>query len=292
MKKFTSVALVLVLILSVFAMASCAKKDGDTTTAADTTVPVEAVAKYRILDDGLNEEEYAIGFRKGDQTLRDKVQSILAEMKADGTLGEISTKWFGSDVTTVKTTPTTLNPDAKDDSLKKVLDAGVLVLGLDASFKPMGFTNENGEIVGFDIDVAEEVCKRMGVKLEKKGIEWYTKEKPLNTGIIDCIWNGMSVSEERAKAMNLSEAYMDNKMVFVVPASSDITSPEQLKGKKVALQSGSTAQEILEGSEYAADMEIVALGTNVEALQQLDLGMVDAVFMDLVVAEYENTQSK
>ena len=76
MKKFTSVALVLVLILSVFAMASCAKKDGDTTTAADTTVPVEAVAKYRILDDG-NEEEYAIGFRKGDQTLRDKVQSIL-----------------------------------------------------------------------------------------------------------------------------------------------------------------------------------------------------------------------
>lgn len=290
MKKFTSIALVLVLVLSVFAFASCKKTDTDTTTDAGTTVPVEAVAKYKVLPDGLAEEEYAIGFRKADQTLRDKVQTILAEMKADGTLGEISTNWFGSDVTTVKTTPTTVKSDAADKSLQKVLDAGKLVLGLDATFKPMGFKNEKNETVGFDIDVAKEVCKRLGVELVTKDIDWTTKEKTLNAGVIDCIWNGMSIDAERAKAMNLSEAYMNNKMVFVVDGASEIAKAADLKGKKVAVQSGSTAQTLLKESEYAKDIEIVELGTNVECLQQLKLGMIDAAFMDLVVADYEISQ--
>lgn len=175
----------------------------------------------------------------------------------------------------------------EDDSLQKVLDSGKFVLGLDASFKPMGYTDENDEIVGFDIDCAEEVCKRMGVELVKQGINWDTKEEILEAGAIDCIWNGMSIDEKRAERMNLSEPYMENMMVFVVPADSTAKEMGDLKGKIVGVQNGSTAQTLLEESEIGGDITIQALATNVEALQQMDLGLVDAVYLDSVVAEYE-----
>lgn len=174
-----------------------------------------------------------------------------------------------------------------DDSLQKVLDSGKFILGLDATFKPMGYTDENDEIVGFDIDVAEEVCSRMGVELVKQPINWDTKEQDLNVGKIDCIWNGMSVNPGRAEEMNLSEPYMKNSMVFVVGASSEAKGMDDLKGKTIAVQNGSTAQEILESCDIAGDITVQAMATNVEALQQLDLAIVDAVFLDSVVANYE-----
>ncbi len=176
---------------------------------------------------------------------------------------------------------------ATDDSLQKVLDSGKFVLGLDASFKPMGYTDENDEIVGFDIDCAEEVCKRLGVTLEKKGINWDTKEDTLDAGTIDCIWNGMSIDEKREERMNLSEPYMENSMVFVVPGDSTAEKMSDLADKTVAVQNGSTAQTLLEESAIGGSCKISPLATNVEALQQMDLGLVDAVYLDSVVAEYE-----
>lgn len=175
----------------------------------------------------------------------------------------------------------------EDNSLKKVQDAGELLLGLDPTFKPMGYTDENDQIVGFDIDVAEEVCKRMGVKLVKVPINWDTKEADLDSGTIDCIWNGMSVSPERAEKMNLSESYMKNAMVFVVKNGSSAKSMSDLSDKVIAVQNGSTAQTILEKSEIGKTCQVMGLSTNVEALQQLELDLVDAVFLDSVVANYE-----
>jgi len=178
-----------------------------------------------------------------------------------------------------------------DNSLKKVQDAGKLVLGLDATFKPMGYTDENDKIVGFDIDLAEEVCKRMGVKLETYNVNWDTKEQDLNAGTIDCIWNGLSVSDERKKQMLMSEPYMNNSMVFMVNKDSGVKSKDDLKGKKIAVQNGSTAQEILKDSDIGKESTMTELATNVEAIQQLDLKMVDAVFLDSVVANYEITST-
>lgn len=190
----------------------------------------------------------------------------------------------------IATSSTTTGSEAgADESLQKVLDSGEFILGLDATFMPMGYTDENDEIVGFDIDVAEEVCNRMGVKLVKKGIEWSANVATLNAGTIDCVWNGMSWSETRNEEMNLSEPYMKNEMVFVVTENSDVQASADLNGKRVAVQSGSTAQEMLADSEL--QVEAVELGTNVEALQQLELGLVDGVFLDSVVANYEITQN-
>lgn len=181
--------------------------------------------------------------------------------------------------------------ESGDNSLQKVLDAHQFVLGLDATFKPMGYTDENDEIVGFDIDVAAEMCARLGVDLVKQPINWDTKEQDLNVGKIDCIWNGMSINASREKEMNLSEPYMKNSMVFVVPADSDAKEMKDLKKKNIAVQNGSSAQEILEASDLADKITMTALATNVEALQQMELGLVDAVFLDSVVANYEISSS-
>lgn len=184
------------------------------------------------------------------------------------------------------------NSTTSDTSFDKVKEAGKLVLGLDATFKPMGYTDENNNIVGFDIDLATEACKRLDIKLETKGVVWETKEIDLNAGTIDCIWNGLSISDSRKKVMLMSDPYMENEMVFAVNEDSDIKSLSDLAGKKVTVQNGSTAQEILEGNEISKDMTITPLETNVEALSNLEMNMCDAVFLDSVVAKYEINTSK
>ena len=173
-----------------------------------------------------------------------------------------------------------------DASLQNILDKGELVLGLDASFPPMGFTDESNEIVGFDIDVAEEVCARMGVELVKQPINWDTKEEDLKVGKIDCIWNGLSINPARAEGMNLSDPYMKNEMIFVVPVDSEIKSMDDLEGKTIGVQTGSTAQEILEAWDKFDTITESPLEENVTALNQMELGFSDAVFLDSVVANY------
>ncbi|MBQ4466030.1 MAG: amino acid ABC transporter substrate-binding protein [Oscillospiraceae bacterium] len=177
-------------------------------------------------------------------------------------------------------------PAGDDESLQKVLDSGEFVLGLDASFPPMGFTDEDNNIIGFDIDVAQEVCDRLGVTLVKQPIVWDAKEQDLNAGKIDCIWNGLSINPSRAEAMNLSDPYMENEMIFVVPADSEIKSLDDLTDKTIGVQLGSTAEEILEGADFYDSIHATPLEDNVEALRQMELGFSDAVFMDSVVANY------
>lgn len=173
-----------------------------------------------------------------------------------------------------------------DGSLQSILDSGRLVLGLDASFPPMGFTDGSGEIVGFDIDVAQEVCDRLGIELVKKSINWDEKEDELNSGAIDCIWNGMSITPGRAEAMCLSEPYMKNELIFVVDGSSDIKGNHDLGGKEVGVQSGSTALEVLEASELSEGITVVTDDDNMALFQKLRQGVIDAALIDSAVAYY------
>jgi len=182
---------------------------------------------------------------------------------------------------------------AEDKSLENVKANGKFILGLDDSFPPMGFRDENNEIVGFDIDCAKEVASRMGVELVIQPIAWDSKQMELDSGNIDCIWNGMSINEERKEAMNLSDPYLKNDMVFVVLGSSDYQSQADLEGKNIAVQNGSSAQEILEGSDFAAKAgSIAGYDDNVTAFMDLDANGVDAVFLDSVVANYFITEKQ
>jgi polar amino acid transport system substrate-binding protein len=180
-----------------------------------------------------------------------------------------------------------------DNSLKAILDKKTFVLGLDASFPPMGFTNENNEIVGYDIDLAKEVAKRMGVELVTQPIDWNAKEQELNTGKIDCIWNGFTITPERQAALAFTKPYLKNAQVVVVRADSGYKTLASLAGKSVGLQAGSSAADALAAStEFKASLKgVVEFKDNLTALMDLEVKGVDAVIMDKVVAEYNITKS-
>ena len=247
--------------------------------------------EYRILDETLKDENYVIGFKKGNNALRDEVQRILVELQKDGTLSAISKEWFGEDKSIV---PTTYTPSgATDDSLQKVKDKGMFTLGLDDSFPPMGFRSENGmDVVGFDIDVAKKVCEKMGVALQTQPISWEAKDSELSSGKIDCIWNGFTSLPDREEAMALSFPYMVNRQVVVVLKDSPIQKLEDLKDKTVVLQKSSSALDALNTRpELKASLKgegPVQVANNVLALNDLGKGANggDAVIMDEVVARY------
>ena len=175
---------------------------------------------------------------------------------------------------------------AGDRSLEKIKEKGVFVLGLDDSFPPMGYRDENNEIVGFDIDLAKEVCKGLGVELKCQPIDWSAKEQELATGQIDCIWNGFTKTEEREKSMTLSMAYVNNAQVIVVKSSSSIKTIADLKGKSIGVQAGSSGEEAIydtEGFAYSVK-EIIPYKDYLTALMDLEIGGVDGIVMDLLVA--------
>lgn len=184
----------------------------------DAVVLDEVVANYyaakdpktfKVLSDSLAAEEYGIGFKKGNTELYDKVSAALGAMQADGTTAKISTEWFGKDIFKANFT-------APAEAIVPDTTGKKLVMGLDDSFPPMGFRNENNEIVGFDIDLAKEVGKRIGYEVVLQPIDWASKELELDTGNIDCIWNAFTITAERQENMLMTVPYLANNQVIVV----------------------------------------------------------------------------
>ena len=161
------------------------------------------------------------------------------------------------------------------------------VLGMDDSFPPMGYRNENNELVGFDIDLAQEVCNKLGMKLEVQTISWAAKEQELDSGNIDCIWNGFGYTEERNEAMTLSNPYVKDKSMFVVKGNSSYTNQDELKGKKIGVQSGSVQEKRLSESEYGQELdEVIGYTDYLTALMDLETGNIDAVYMSQISGNY------
>ena len=180
------------------------------------------------------------------------------------------------------------------DAVAALKSRGTFVLGLDDSFPPLGFRSDDNEIVGYDIDLAKEVAKRLGVDFRAQPIDWDDKEMELETGKIDCIWNGFTITEERKNALSFTEAYLNNDQVLVVRADSGIKSLADMKGKIVGIQSGSSAQEAVDDNPAFASSisKMVMFKDNITALNDLDIGGVDGVVMDSVVANYSIAQTK
>ncbi len=173
-----------------------------------------------------------------------------------------------------------------DNSLQKVLDKGTLIMGLDDSFPPMGFRDADNEIVGFDVDLAKSVAKRMGVELKLQPIDWNAKEQELNTGNIDCIWNGFTITEDRLAAMTFTLPYVNNAQVVVVKSDSPYTTLASLAKKTVGLQAGSSASEALDNSPAfkSSIKSVVEFKENLTGLMDLEIGGIDALILDLLVA--------
>lgn len=164
------------------------------------------------------------------------------------------------------------------------------VVGFDAEFPPYGYMDDNGEYVGFDLELAEEVCKRNGWKLTKTPIDWNAKDMELDTGNIDCIWNGFTMNG-REDEYTWTVAYVNNSQVFVVKSNSGIKSQADLAGKNVGVQQDSSALAALEEEENAALLGSFAnldqFADYVTAFTSLETGSLDAVAMDIGVANVQ-----
>ena len=242
--------------------------------------------KFMMLEDRLSSEEYGIGFKKGNTELRDKVQATLLDMLADGTFDEIAEKWGleGSICLTA------------DDEVQEetAADDNTFIVGFDAEFPPYGYKNDDGEYVGFDLDLAQEVCDRNGWILKKQPIEWNSKDMELNSGSISCIWNGFTMNG-REDAYTWTTPYVDNSQVVVVRKDSGITQLTDLSGKVVAVQADSSALAALTGEDASEENKALAetfkelqqVGDYNSAFMNLESGAVNAICMDIGVANYE-----
>lgn len=161
-----------------------------------------------------------------------------------------------------------------------------LIIGLDDGYPPMGFRDENNEIVGFDIDLAKAVCEKIGKKLKLQAISWASKDQELSSGNIDCIWNGFAYNEERAKTMTLTDPYIKGEMYFILKNGSTIKDQEELKGKKIGVQTGSVQQLDLEKSEFGKSVEIIPYSDYLMAFMDLETDGIDAVFCSSIIGNY------
>lgn len=175
-----------------------------------------------------------------------------------------------------------------DNSLKDIKEKKELIIGLDDNFPPMGFRDNSGEIVGFDIDMAKEVGKRMGVKVTFKPVEWDGIILSLNNKDIDAIWNGLTITDKRKEQIAFSKVYLQNKQIIVVNSKSNISKKSDLKDKIVGLQMGSSSETALaSNSQLTSSLkEVKKYSNNTEALLDLNAGRIDAVIVDEVVGRY------
>ena len=170
-----------------------------------------------------------------------------------------------------------------------------VIMGLDDHFPPMGFRDEKNEIVGFDVDVAREVCARLNYELRLQPIKWEMKETELNAKNVDFLWNGYTITDARKKLVDFSKPYMTNTQVVVVLASSTVQTLDDLAGKTIGLQNGSTAEDAVKANAKFKDSikgEPVKLDNNVTAMLDLGNNNLDAVIMDEVVARYYTTKNE
>jgi len=168
---------------------------------------------------------------------------------------------------------------------------GTLIVGFDQDFPPMGFVGDNGEYTGFDLDLAKEVASRLGLEYKAQPVAWDSKDMELESGNIDCIWNGFTITG-REDDYTWTTPYMANKQVFVVVNDSDIKSQADLAGKVVEVQADSSAEAALKENQDLANTfgQLLTTPDYNTAFMDLEQGAVDAVAMDVIVAGYQIKQ--
>ena len=165
-----------------------------------------------------------------------------------------------------------------------------IVIGYDNTYFPMGFLDENGEIVGFDIDLAKETFKRLGMEVKFQSIDWSMKEIELKSGNIDAIWNGYSLTEERKEKVSYTDPYMKNDQIIVTLKDSAIKTKDDLKGKRVGTQLGSSGMEALEKDKEIINSingkQPILFDTFDKVFRDLEAGRIDALVGDETLIKY------
>lgn len=181
-------------------------------------------------------------------------------------------------------------------STSKEEEKDAYVIGIDDTFAPMGFKNDTGDIVGFDVELAKEVSKIIGKDFTFQNIDWDLKETELASKNIDLIWNGYSITDDRKEKVLFSEPYMENRQIIISTKANQITTKADLKDKVVSVQKKSSAYEaVMKDASFVSALknsELVQYETNNDCFMDLEAGRSDAIVVDETLARYYMKQQK
>ena len=170
-----------------------------------------------------------------------------------------------------------------ESDLQYIKDKGKMTIGYTV-YAPMNYTDENGEFVGFDTELATAVCEQLGVEPEFVEINWDTKVVELDAKSIDCIWNGMTLTEDILANTACTEPYAKNAQVVVMKADAEYASTADLADGVVAYEAGSAGQDTVEGDEYLSQAEGVPMSVQTNCLREVEAGTATAAVLDLTLA--------
>jgi len=222
----------------------------------------------------LLEEQYAIGFRV-DSDITERVNYIILDMMLDGTLATLAKKYGLVDLfEPVKITDATY-----------IMNNDKMIIGFDGNMAPMTYYDKDGQLTGFDIDLAKAVCQRLGITAEFKEVDWTEKENELKIRNIDCIWSCFSITEKRREIVKFSRVYMNNKQIIVI-RKSNITkfyTVESLSNARISYKIGTLGETAIK--TYLPDAIFQGFPDLEDALTELEKGHIDAVVTDYTLAK-------
>ena len=178
---------------------------------------------------------------------------------------------------------TTDTADAADSDLAYIQDKGKMIIGYTV-YEPMNYTDENGEFTGFDTELATAVCEKLGVEPEFVEINWDTKFVELDSKSIDCVWNGMTLTDDILANQACTQPYARNAQVIVMKKDASYTSTADLIGKTVAVETGSAGQTAVEEDENLAQADVITKTVQTDCLLEVKSGTADAAVLDLTLA--------
>lgn len=267
MKKVLSVVMAIAMAVAcMFAVTACGA-----VTYKDLT----------IVEIGGETESFGIAFRKGSNVTR-KVEQAIADLIAENKLASLAEKYG---VAGVSEYAPAAAENASSDDFAKIQAKGKLVIGI-TDYKPMDYKEEGSdEWIGFDADLAKMVCKKLGVTAEFKEIEWDNKILDLSAGTIDCIWNGMTITDEIKGAADVTKAYMENRQVAVVlkKNATKYSSIEKMAGKRIAAEGGSAGESFIKGNESLKGGLVTVSGQS-DAFLEVMSGKSDVAIVDYMMA--------
>ena len=181
------------------------------------------------------------------------------------------------------TAASTADSAAADSDLAYLQNKGKMTIGYTV-YEPMNYTDESGTFTGFDTELATAVCEKLGVEPDFVEINWDTKETELAAKSIDCIWNGLTLTDDREANMACTKPYVKNAQVVVMKADADYTSTADLAGKTVVAESGSAGETTIEEDEGLQQADFVAKSVQTDCLMEVAAGTADAAVLDLTLA--------
>lgn len=165
-----------------------------------------------------------------------------------------------------------------------IQNKGKMTIGI-TLFEPMNYKDKDGELTGFETEFSKAVCEELGVEADFQEIQWETKEIELKSKKIDCIWNGLTITDERKQAMDISTPYMENKQVMVVKKENAEKFTQSAKDAKVVAEKGSAGEEVVKGDEFFKESKYTAADSQAKALMEVKAGTSDIAIIDFVMSK-------